>query len=125
MKLWHDDIRPAPEGWVWARTNAEAIKLLKTGKVEEASLDHDLGYHNISEEQIKADSELLFLAGRSSETGLDLVTWMIDHNTCPPIITIHSWNPSGAHQMAMQLHKAQPGKLQHVIIRPFSLNDEY
>jgi hypothetical protein len=29
-------------GWDWARTADEAIALLKTGKVEEASLDHDL-----------------------------------------------------------------------------------
>jgi hypothetical protein len=44
MKLWHDDVRPAPEGWVHARTNDEAKEYFKSGEVETCSLDHDLGY---------------------------------------------------------------------------------
>ncbi len=52
IKLWHDDVRPAPEGWTWARTNEKAMEILKAGNVIAASLeyviaaslDHDLGY---------------------------------------------------------------------------------
>ncbi len=43
MKLWLDDMRPAPEGWVWVRTVAEAIEVLEGGKVNFVSLDNDLG----------------------------------------------------------------------------------
>lgn len=46
MNLWLDDVREPHKfgclGWEWAKTAAEAIELLKTGKVEKASLDHDL-----------------------------------------------------------------------------------
>lgn len=42
MRLWVDDIRPAPEGWVRARSVTEAIRLLATQAFEEVSLDHDI-----------------------------------------------------------------------------------
>jgi hypothetical protein len=41
--VWLDDVRPAPRGWRRARTPDEAINLLRTGRVTELSLDHDLG----------------------------------------------------------------------------------
>lgn len=43
MKLWIDDLRPAPEGWLWAKTPAEALGYLTTGNISEVSFDHDLG----------------------------------------------------------------------------------
>ena len=43
MKVWLDDVREAPEGWIHIRTPEEAIDLLRSGAVEEISLDHDLG----------------------------------------------------------------------------------
>ncbi|VAW81561.1 hypothetical protein MNBD_GAMMA12-2513, partial [hydrothermal vent metagenome] len=43
MKVYLDDERPTPEGWVRVYWPDEAIELLKTGKVKEISLDHDLG----------------------------------------------------------------------------------
>lgn len=43
MKLYLDDERPTPEGWVRVFTAHEAIALLKTGTVDVISLDHDLG----------------------------------------------------------------------------------
>lgn len=47
MKLWLDDIRPPLDGsWTWAHNYDEAVELLKTGEVEYASLDHDLGDGN-------------------------------------------------------------------------------
>ena len=44
IKLWVDDIRPAPEGWHWAETVTEAIRILDTAEVTELSLDHDISY---------------------------------------------------------------------------------
>lgn len=43
MKIWLDDIRVAPNGWVWVKTAYEAIDLLNNEEVEEISLDNDLG----------------------------------------------------------------------------------
>ena len=43
MKVFLDDERKAPEGWVRVRWPEEAIELLQNGQVEEISLDHDLG----------------------------------------------------------------------------------
>lgn len=42
-RLWLDDERPAPAGWVHVRTASTAIELLAAGGVTEVSLDHDLG----------------------------------------------------------------------------------
>lgn len=44
MRLWVDDVRPAPAGWVHARSVEEAQPLLASGEVEELSLDSDLGF---------------------------------------------------------------------------------
>lgn len=46
MKLYVDDIRPAPEGWQQARTVTDAIKFLSNfgNQVTEISLDHDISY---------------------------------------------------------------------------------
>lgn len=46
MKLYVDDIRPAPEGWTQARTVTEAIRFLARygSEVTEISLDHDISY---------------------------------------------------------------------------------
>lgn len=43
MKLWLDDVRPAPEGWTWVKTVDEARARLVAGGVDHLSLDHDLG----------------------------------------------------------------------------------
>ena len=44
MKLWLDDVRPAPDAtWTACKTAATALEYLKTGAVTVASLDHDLG----------------------------------------------------------------------------------
>jgi hypothetical protein len=56
MKLWLDDRRRAPEGWTRCFTVAEAQHHLRTGLVEEASLDHDLGACDVC------------MAGMSTET---------------------------------------------------------
>jgi hypothetical protein len=43
MKVFLDDLRTAPRGWVLVSWPDEAIQLLKTGSVTHLSLDHDLG----------------------------------------------------------------------------------
>ena len=43
MRLWLDDIREAPPGWVRVYWPEEAIAYLKDGAISHVSLDHDLG----------------------------------------------------------------------------------
>ncbi len=115
VKLWLDDVRPAPEGWVWARTNGAAKDILVNSNVVEISLDHDLGLDHLSEEQIDADHELMFQKGTSSETGYDLVNWMLEQNRVPAKVRIHSWNPVGAKAMAARLNRFG----HNVVVDPF------
>lgn len=41
-KLWVDDSRPAPAGWLLAETIADAVRHLATGEVTHVSLDYHL-----------------------------------------------------------------------------------
>ncbi len=84
MKVFLDDERPVPEGWVLARWPDEVITLLKTAHVTHISLDHDLG-----------DDE--------RGTGYDVVLWMekavATSDYVPPQITVHSANSSARQKM--------------------------
>lgn len=112
MKLWHDDIRRAPdESWTWARTNDEAKRLLEehapwssshgNDPITEISLDHDLGMHDEDPD----DLEAVFLKGDAADNGYALVCWMIENKCVPPKVTIHSWNPIGAANMAARFNR--------------------
>ena len=49
MKLWIDDIRPAPEGYVWHRTVNSAITYIRCfeSEIELINMDHDAGDYAI------------------------------------------------------------------------------
>ena len=108
MKLWLDDLRPPWRygyiGWEWAKTADEAIAFLKTGKVTQASLDHDL-------------SEKATLGDWSDEmTGYDVVLWMEENSVFPPDgVTIHSLNPAGANRMKLALERYCRVKIQPAV----------
>jgi len=86
MKVFLDDERHTPEGWVRVFWPDEAIDLLKTGEVNEISLDHDLG-----------DDE--------RGTGYDVVLWVEEEVVChgfiPPKIGVHSANSSAREKMEL------------------------
>lgn len=85
VKVWLDDIRPAPAGWIRVYWPEEAIELLKTGDVEEISLDHDLG-----------DYMLTKPPGTPERTGYDVILWIemavFTENFVPPTIMVHTAN---------------------------------
>ena len=85
MKVYLDDVRAAPDGWVRTYWPEEVIELLKTGKVTEISLDHDLGDHFGRPEGI--DKE---------RTGYDVLVWLermvATEGFTPPVIHIHTAN---------------------------------
>jgi len=93
MKVWLDDERPAPDGWVGCRWPEEVIRLLETGRVEMLSLDHDLGE----------------AAGR---TGMDVLVWLEEqvwvHQFRPPrVMTVHSMNPVARDRMRALIRRIE------------------
>jgi hypothetical protein len=88
MRVFLDDERTAPSGWVQVRWPAEVVALLETGGVTELSLDHDLG-----------DDE--------RGTGYDVLAWIEEavvlRGFIPPTITIHSANPAARARMEAAL----------------------
>lgn len=77
-KVFLDDMRPAPAGWTRTYWPEEVIELLKTGKVTNLSLDHDLG-------------------DDTHGTGYDVLKWLEEavvlNNFRPiPDIVVHSAN---------------------------------
>lgn len=88
MFLWHDDVRPAPKGWEWVKTNEEAlIHLRQQGLVQIISMDHDLG----------ADpAGGIYARGESPNgTGFDLLKQMFEEKINPLGIIIHSMSIRG------------------------------
>ncbi len=92
MKVYLDDIRIAPDGWVRAHWPEEVIELLKTGQVTEISLDHDLGDH--FDRPAGVDKE---------RTGYDVLLWIeqavVTEGFDPPVIYIHTANPVAEDRM--------------------------
>lgn len=88
MKLYVDDIRIAPEGWVQAWNAREAVNFLQTREVTHLSLDHDLG-------------------DPDEDTGYDIMCWIeiqVYHEDFPlPEITFHTANPKGRENMQAAL----------------------
>ena len=86
MKVYLDDERETPNGWIRVYWPDEAIEILKTGKVIELSLDHDLG-----------DDE--------RGTGYDVILWIEEAVILgcfePPRITVHSSNSSARQKMEL------------------------
>jgi len=84
MKVYLDDERTAPDDWIQVRWPEDAIRLLKSGEVNELSLDHDLG-------------------DDAHGTGYDVVLWIEEavatRGFRPPSIKVHSVNPSARIKM--------------------------
>lgn len=106
-KLWLDDqlddpetpIRHTPEGFLGAKSSAEAVKLvIENGLPEHVDLDHDLG---------------------DDDTARDFLMWLVEHYPEGPVpsYAIHSQNPVGVMRLksfmeswarAIQMEAAAP-----------------
>ena len=91
MKLWIDDVRPAPNGYIWVKTVEDAIiEILMTDilrmedenqEIELIDIDHDAGdYTKYGGDYIK------------------LLDWLEETDRNYPI-RIHSMNPVGVENM--------------------------
>ncbi len=118
MKLWLDDERPAPPGWVHVTTVADAQRLLASGKVTEASLDHDLGPQPVCFEcerdgETKSSPCQHCSCHHRDLDGYDLVKWMVGSGTWSVTKPqVHSANPTGAANMEAAIERYFPASSQ-------------
>jgi hypothetical protein len=88
MKLWIDDVRPAPEGYVWCRSVYDARSTIRIYEetigetIELIDLDHDAGDY----------------AKFGGGDYIKLLDWLEETGRNYPI-RIHSMNPVGAANM--------------------------
>ena len=113
MRLWLDDIRDLRnfghdgDDWVWAGNAEDAIQLLRTGGVAEASFDHDLGIPSCHACRCAAESQeeygriLSLGCPHGAKTGYDVVLYLEEHpEFWPPNgVRVHSMNPAGRARM--------------------------
>ncbi len=91
MKIWLDDIRPAPWGYVHCKSVNEAIRLIteaeKREKIEVIDCDHDLGDY-----------------ARDGGDGIKLLDWLVSRGTLYKI-ELHTMNPVGRENMLRLIHR--------------------
>ncbi len=85
MKIWLDDVRPAPEGYIHCRSVREAIDAIEKGekmeKIELVDCDHDLGDYACD-----------------GGDGIKLLDWLVERGTLYPV-RLHTMNPVGRENM--------------------------
>lgn len=85
MKIWLDDIREAPEGYILCRSVNEAKRLIeekeKQTTIEVIDCDHDLGDYY-----------------PDGGDGIKLIDWLAERGTYYPI-RLHTMNPVGRENM--------------------------
>ena len=88
MKLWVDDVRPAPEGYLWCKSVNEARRAIAdASRIELIDIDHDAGDY-------------------AADGGdyIRLLDWLEETGRCCPI-RIHSMNPVGVSNMRAILQR--------------------
>jgi hypothetical protein len=97
IRLWLDDDlvdRRAPDGWTQVTTAWDAIELLRTGRVVEVSLDHDLS----DDQRFGRGVDVIdFIAHQQDVYGKDF--WPRDG------ISLHTANPAGRETMAKTIRR--------------------
>ena len=93
MKIWLDDIRPAPEGYIWCKSVNAAKQIIVSA--EESILlidcDHDLG-------------EFAYDGG----DGIKLLDWLAEKCLYYPV-KLHTMNPVGRENMLRLINRYWPG----------------
>ena len=105
MKIWVDDVRPAPDGYVWVKSVNEAELLIVSKKSYENMINSfDGGLRKLFEFDNDTHIELIDIdhdAGEYASDGGDyikLLDWLEEKGYNIPI-HIHSMNPVGVANM--------------------------
>lgn len=105
MKIWLDDVRPAPRRYVWCKSVNYAKEIIKIAEclqdstrlvlgreppksmaIEELNLDHDLGDY-----------------AEDGGDGIRLLDWLVERETFYPIV-LHTMNPVGKANMERMIN---------------------
>ena len=100
MKIWVDDVRPAPEGYVWCKSVCDAIYEIEGGELYNW-IDSNINNDTITLIDIDHD------AGEYAVYGGDyikLLDWLEQTGRNYPI-RIHSMNPVGVNNMRAIIKK--------------------
>lgn len=96
MKIWLDDVRPEPLGWVRVLNYPNFAKLVKDNRhiITHISFDHDLDYSDP--------------CGRTGYEAACLIEELAASNDINPAIqlAVHSANPSGAQRIFLTLKRS-------------------
>lgn len=92
IKIWLDDIRPAPNGYFHCRSVNEAkLKIIhceaEKNEIEEINCDHDLGDY-----------------AADGGDGIKLIDWLAERKTFYPI-KMHTQNPVGRENMQLEINR--------------------
>lgn len=114
MKLWIDDVRPAPEGYVWCKSVNETKEMIEDVETEQQYFydlafnflhsGEKLAYHNVMSMFNRRTIELLDIDHDSGDYNIDggdyirLLDWLEETGRNYPI-RIHSQNPVGVENM--------------------------
>jgi len=93
MKIWLDDVRPAPNGYVHAHSVKEAITLINhvpLYHIEEIDCDHDMGDYY-----------------KDGGDGINLLDYLLNTGNLIPI-KLHTMNPVGRANMQRMLDRYWP-----------------
>ena len=102
MKLWIDDVRPAPKGYVWQKSVNEAKEFIKAREKRINSLRNSELLSSAHEKRLSI--ELIDIdhdAGECTRFGgdyINLLNWLEETGRSYPI-RIHSMNPVGVENM--------------------------
>lgn len=98
IKIWIDDVREAPEGYVWCKSTLNALHTIyhNADEIEEIALDHDAGDYALEGgDFIKVLEELERLC--HSKNALKRACWL---ERCMKFrFSFHSANPVGVANM--------------------------
>lgn len=100
MRVYLDDERSAPIGWHLVTSADACIELLKTGKVEGLSLDHDLAPEHYASSGYTGPSH--------EPTGHAVVLWMAENSVWPGHVILHTMNPVGRQNMLATIRRHAP-----------------
>ena len=98
MKLWIDDIRPVPDGYIWFKSVNDTLRYIRWNRdfISVIDLDHDAGdWATEGGDYIAILTEIERLANRPTSEGADWAFWA---KNCV-LFCFHSANPVGVANM--------------------------
>ena len=93
MKIWFDDVRPAPDGWLWVKDVPDLLAAVEReglGNIDDISFDNDLGSG-----KAEGHEALTIIEQAVMEQGIKKV----------PRMTAHSQNPVARQRMKVIIRR--------------------